>query len=173
MKGNKGTDEQSFITSKRVIVAVVAAVAMVLGAMSVGAAVKFYNKIPELISGQPAMSGSSSKKPVKAQVADSETDTTQEESSAAAINSEIPPVAPTNHNTVTSPSAATVVPLPPLTPITVPAGQVTQPVVNGVQQTVTPILPAPLKDIVNGVTDSLPQGIHTGLIDVSLPKPHL
>lgn len=165
------------------VIATVAAVAMILGAMSVGAAVWDYRKTPGLVGGLPASANPFTRQVRTArhtvegvtpnpQVAGAETDVTTQEAApvattAVASNTD---KGTDNAAAVTPPAAAPVKPAALPAPVQVPVAPVTQPVVNTVQNIVSPLTPEPVKQIINGVTGLLPTHIDTGLVNISLPK---
>jgi hypothetical protein len=190
MSGTSRNTFFSLITSKRVIVSVVAAVAMVLGAMSVGAAVVIYKKIPEVIGSKTAPANpfpgsgdsvatthfDSQAKPAGTTDDPSTVIAVQGTDAAAAIASADSTAQPTQSghvagaSTSTSSTGSSTRPASIAPAVTVPLAPVLQPVTNTVQQLVNPIIPQPLQDLVNGVTGALPTQLDAGLVTVTLPK---
>lgn len=170
----------SLFRSKRVVVAVCAAAGMVLGAMSVSAAIQVYQQITDdkektytgsVTAAEPGVRtnrhSSEQVISVTASLPASSSPPTQSEPTTSATDTGQPPAAATNTTppkaSKTAPQANNPGPVHIATPSTV--GDL----VHGVKQAIGPVVPPPLSQVTHAVDAILPDTLNAGLISVEVP----
>jgi hypothetical protein len=150
----------SLLRSKSIIIAAVAAVAMLLGAMSVGAAVNQYQKQATLLGGFPASGNPFSKRTPTSRHTVEGVQPAVQVAAAQTASSEEPA-------DITPPAAPLLVPVP--API-LPAPKATPPLATTVSETAKPVVPPPLQQLLGGVTHNVPTSVDAGLVKITLPR---
>jgi hypothetical protein len=159
-----------------VVIALVAAAAMILGALSVGVAVIVYKQMPGAWGGQAAPANPFTSSGItdrhtaggaSAQVAGVETTALARPASADKVPAPIaalPPASGAGPRPAIPPAVAGL----PLA-VHVAGAPLTQSIVDAVKPAVLPLLPPPVRQVVNTVTGLLPAKIDTGLVTITLP----
>lgn len=181
----------SIIRSKQVVIAVVAAVGMMLGAMSVGAAVMVYKNTPVVLGSQPAPGNpfvtqtQSSRHTTEAaasqevgQIAGAQFETAGPSLSAtvgpAPTAAALPAPASPGKPAVAVPRPIPAIPsapaLPPQRPLEVPLKPIVQPALDSLRTQVVPLTPTPVQQTVNALTGNLPGQLNLGPLQVALPR---